>query len=112
MDLTAILAHMVNKQASDLFISVGAAPTIKIEGHATPISSDLITPQQAQQLIYSIMDDEQSKCFESTLELNMGLNLPNVGRFRINVYRQRGEPALVARYIKSKVPSINNRFGV
>ena len=107
MDLTALLAHMVNKRASDLFISVGAPPTIKIEGHATPISNELVTPQQAQQLIYSIMDDEQSKCFESTMELNMGLNLPNVGRFRINIYRQRSEPALVARYIKGEVPSIS-----
>jgi len=107
MDLTALLAHMVNMRASDLFISVGAAPTIKVEGHSTPISSDLISPQQAQELIYSIMDDEQSKCFENAMELNMGLNLPNVGRFRINVYRQRGDPALVARYIKSEVPSIS-----
>jgi twitching motility protein PilU len=106
MDLTPLLVKMVEKRASDLFITVGAPPVIKVEGQSTPIGSEPLTPQQAHELAYSVMDDEQISNYEETFELNMGLNMESVGRFRINIYRQRGEPALVARYIKSYVPSI------
>ena len=106
MELTPFLVKMVEKRASDLFISVGAPPVIKIEGRSMPIGNEPLLPQQAHELAYSIMDDEQIRTYEETFELNMGLNMENVGRFRINVYRQRGEPALVARFIKSHIPSI------
>jgi twitching motility protein PilU len=106
MDLTPLLVKMVEKRASDLFITVGAPPVIKVEGQSMPVGSDPLTPQQAHELAYSVMDDEQISNYEETFELNMGLNMESVGRFRINIYRQRGEPALVARYIKSHVPSI------
>jgi twitching motility protein PilU len=106
MDLTPLLVKMVEKRASDLFITVGAPPVIKVEGQSMPVGSDPLSPQQAHELAYSVMDDEQISNYEETFELNMGLNMESVGRFRINIYRQRGEPALVARYIKSYVPSI------
>ena len=108
MELTELLAKMVDEGASDLFVSVGAPPLMKIEGKLSPIGAEKITPPTAHALAYSVMDDEQQKTFESTLELNMALDLPRVGRFRVNAYRQRGEPALVVRFVKSEIPDIES----
>ena len=106
MDLSELLIEMVKKQASDLFISVGAPPQIKVEGETFSISKNELTPEDCRTLIYSIMKDDQIRSFEKELELNMALHLPNVGRFRVNVFNQRGEPALVCRYIKNSVPTL------
>ncbi|MEJ2179026.1 MAG: PilT/PilU family type 4a pilus ATPase [Gammaproteobacteria bacterium] len=106
MDLTRLLSKMVEHQASDLYISVGAPPIIKIEGSPMALGSELVTPELAYQMAYSLLNDKQSKSFEKDLELNIGVNLQNIGRFRLNVFKQRGDPALVARYVKSEIPSI------
>ena len=107
MDLTKLLSKMVEHQASDLYISVGAPPIIKIEGNPMALGSEIITPDDAYQLAYALLSDEQGKTFEKDLELNLGVNLENIGRFRLNVFKQRGEPALVARYVKSEIPSMD-----
>ena len=106
MELTKLLSKMVEHQASDLYVSVGAPPIIKIEGNPMALGNEVITPNLAYQLAYSLLSDEQTKSFEKDLELNIGVNLENIGRFRLNVFKQRGEPALVARYVKSDIPSI------
>ena len=106
MEIAQLLEIMVDKQASDLFISVDAPPIIKIEGKSHAVGKEVITPELAQQLIYSILKDDQIKEFEKTLEMNMALSVDKLGRFRVNVFRQRGEPALVARFVKSEIPSI------
>ncbi len=106
MDITPFFKLMVEKGASDLFFSVGAPPNIKIEGTTAPIGQVPITSQQMAEIVLSIMSDDQQKEFESTLELNMAFSVPGVGRFRINLFRQRGETAMVVRYIKGEIPSI------
>lgn len=106
MDITPFFKLMVDKGASDLFFSVGAPPNIKIEGITSPIGQSAIQSHQMAELIRSITNDEQQKEFESTLELNMGLSVGGVGRFRVNLFRQRGEMAMVVRYIKGIIPSI------
>jgi len=107
MELTTLLTKMVEHQASDLYISVGAPPIIKIEGNPMAMGSETITPDVAHQLVYSLLNDEQTKTYEKDLELNLGVNLENIGRFRLNVFKQRGDAALVARYVKSDIPSID-----
>ena len=107
MQLISLLNKMIEHQASDLFISVGAPPIIKVEGKSLSLGTAIITVEQAQQLAFSIMDENKSKEFEETLELNMALSVDQVGRFRVNVYRQKGEPAMVVRYVKSHVPSLD-----
>jgi twitching motility protein PilU len=97
---------MVEQGASDLFISAGAPPMVNIDGESLLLGHEPLNGQQVHQLVYSVLDDEQVKNYEESHELNLGLNLADSARFRVNVYRQRGEPALVARYIKSHVPSI------
>jgi twitching motility protein PilU len=107
MELTTLLVKVIELKGSDLFISAGAPPQIKVEGKTISVGKKALSAQETHQLTYSIMSDEQMKTFEHDLELNIALHLPNAGRFRVNVFKQRGEMALVARYIKSDIPSIS-----
>jgi len=108
MDITAYLKLMVDHDASDLFFSVGAPVNVKIEGHTKNIGEKPLSSQDARALAYSIMNDDQVASFEGNLELNMAISINDLGRFRVNVYRQRGETAMVIRYIKNKIPSIES----
>lgn len=106
MKLAEFLEEMVNKQASDLFISVDAPPMINVEGEMRALNNNVVDEESARALVYSIMNDEQVKTFENDLELNMALQVPNAGRFRVNLFYQRGAPAAVCRYIKDQLPSV------
>lgn len=106
MDITPYLQLMADKHASDLFFSTGAPVTIKIEGKVGPIGNQPLPPGTVKQLAYSLMRDEQVKEFEAHLEMNFSVSVPATGRFRVNVYRQRGEVSMVVRYIKSTLPKV------
>jgi twitching motility protein PilU len=106
MDITPYLKLMAEKEASDLFFSVGAPPTIKIQGQSLPVGKTVLQPGDVRKLAWSITDDAQQKEFERELELNLAISLDTTGRFRVNVYRQRGEVAMVIRYIKTRIPGI------
>jgi twitching motility protein PilU len=108
MNIAAYLKLMTEKNASDLFFSTGAPVNIKIEGVTAPIGDQPLPSGAVKNLAYSLMNDEQKKNFEQDLELNLAIAVHNVGRFRLNVYRQRGEVAMVVRYIKSHIPSIDD----
>ena len=108
MDLIPYLNLMVNKNASDLFFSTGSTVNIKIEGTTSPVNQTKLVPGQVKQIAYSIMNDKQIKAFEAEMEMNLAIAVKDVGRFRINIYRQRGETAMVVRYIKSKIPSVED----
>ncbi len=105
-DIHALLALMVEKGASDLFLTYDAAPHIKIEGVTHPVNTPVFKRGEVRQLAQSIMTDRQTAAFEETMESNLSLSMEGVGRFRINVYYQRGEVAIVARLIKSNIPTI------
>lgn len=106
MDLIELLAAMVVQQASDLFISVDCEPLVKVEGKIRPIRDIRLDERDNHELIYSILDESDIVKFESEKELNKSLKIESLGRFRINVFRQSGEPAMVVRYIKKIIPSI------
>jgi twitching motility protein PilU len=106
VDIFYYLQHLVERNGSDVFFSVGTPPHISVEGICSPIGENPLVAADTKEIAYSIMSDEQQKQFESTMELNLAITSKELGRFRINVYRQRGEVALVARYIKSVIPSI------
>lgn len=97
---------MVERSASDLYFSVGAPPHIKIEGVTAPVGQAILKSQQMSEIAASIMNDKQRQEFESTLELNMVISLAQLGRFRVNVFRQRSETSMVVRYIKAEIPSM------
>lgn len=106
MDITPYMKLMVDKEASDLFFSVGAAPSIKIQGSIIPIGNKPLSNQQMSEIAYSIMDDHQRKEFDETMELNMAITLEKIGRFRVNVFRQRTHIGIVIRYLKGVIPSL------
>lgn len=106
MDIIPFLKLMVDKGASDLFFSAGAPPHIKIEGVTSPVGKAPLKPQQMREIASSIMNDAQQKEFDAHLELNMAISLEHIGRYRINVFRQRGEVAIVVRYIKGQIPTL------
>ncbi len=106
MEIGPYLKLMVEQGGSDMFFSVGARPNVKIEGKTVPVGKQALDSQTLHRLANDIMDDEQKQFFEEKLELNLGFNLEQIGRFRANLYRQRGEVAIVLRHIKDQVPSL------
>ena len=106
MDLNPYLKIMAEKNASDLFFSTNATPCIKIEGTTAHMGQTPLPPGAVKQLAYSIMNDEQIKSFEETLEMDLAISAKDTGRFRVNVFRQRGEVAMVVRYITANIKSV------
>jgi twitching motility protein PilU len=106
MDITPYLKLMVDKSASDLFFHVGAPVNIKIGGVVRPIGNKVLGPGQVREIAYSVMKDDQIKEFEHEWELNFAIPLHGVGRFRSNVFKQRGEVSMVIRYIKGDIPQV------
>ena len=107
MDLMPFLGLMAQKQASDLFMSVGAPPCLKIDGVTSAIVEQRLTTADVSAMALSVMSDRQQRDFAADWEMNLALGIEGVGRFRINVYRQRGEPALAVRYITDRIPTID-----
>ena len=106
MDITYFLKLMNDKNASDLFLSTGAPVNIKISGVLAPLGTTPMPTGLAKRIAYSMMDENQVVRFERDLEMNLVTQLKDVGRFRVNIFRQRGEIGLVIRAIKATVPSI------
>ena len=102
-----LLKLMRQKGGSDLFITVGFPPAMKIDGKMTPVSKQALTPENARGLSQSIMNDRQLKEFEATKECNFAIAPPQVGRYRCNAYIQQGHPGLVIRTITAEVPDLD-----
>ena len=102
-----LLKLMVQKNASDLFVTVGFPPAMKIDGKVTPVSKQALTPENAKALTYCIMNDRQLKEYEATKECNFAVAPPGIGRFRCNAYIQQSHPGLVMRTINTDVPDID-----
>jgi twitching motility protein PilU len=100
------LKRMAEKEASDIYFTPGAPPAIKIDGETWPLSKSPLNAELARRLAYSLMSEDQQREFEREMEMNLGFSREGIGRFRVNIYRQRGEVALVIRYIKSDIPAI------
>ena len=99
---------MVEQDASDLYFTVGAPPHLKVEGITSPIGDQRVTSAQMAEIAAAVMNEEYRREFDKNLELNMAISLPGVGRFRVNVFRQRSEIAMVIRYIKGAIPGLRD----
>jgi len=106
MHLEQFLKVMVKHGASDLFFSAGAPVGIKIEGRTRFLGEHRLSSSETRQLAYSVLSDRQSAEFEREMEMNLALALDGIGRFRVNVFRQRGSVAMVIRHIKADIPEI------
>ena len=103
-----LLRMMVQKDGSDLFITAGAVPSMKVDGAMQPLSNQALSPQHTQILVSSIMNDKQRGEFEETQECNFAISLPGVSRFRVNAFTQRGSVGVVLRVIRSEIPNFNS----
>lgn len=101
-----MLAYMTKKKASDLFITAGCAPSVKLHGSLTPITKQELTPAQSEALTLGIMSEEQRKEFKEHLELNFAISREGIGRFRVSAFYQRNHVGMVLRRIETKIPSI------
>ncbi len=102
--LDPYLRLLAEKEGSDLYFSVGTMPAVKIQGELRFIGRDRLKPGQVEELGRSILSPEQIERFEQELELNTALSRPGMGRFRVNIFRQRGEWSMVIRFIRSDIP--------
>jgi twitching motility protein PilU len=103
-----LLRTMVQKNGSDLFITAGAVPSMKVDGAMKPLSNQSLSPQHTQVLVSSIMNDKQRAEFEATQECNFAISLPGVSRFRVNAFTQRGSVGVVLRVIRSDIPEFKD----
>ncbi|MEO5862387.1 MAG: PilT/PilU family type 4a pilus ATPase [Burkholderiales bacterium] len=108
MILKPVFTMMAAKKATDLYVVAGAPIHIGVEGNVVPINQQKMTPEVIQKMASELMSPQQSKIYEETLELNMSLVIPEIGNFRINLYRQRGSIALVARFISFDIPNLKD----
>jgi twitching motility protein PilU len=99
-----LLRLMVAKNASDLFITTGFPPAMKIDGKVTPVTNQSLTAQQAKEITRAIMNDKQAAEYDATNECNFAVGIPGLARFRVNAFVQRGSAGLVFRTIATKIP--------
>ncbi|MGM0516720.1 MAG: PilT/PilU family type 4a pilus ATPase [Pseudomonadota bacterium] len=104
MSLEPYLKLLSDKDGSDLYFSTGTTPAIKIQGEMRFIGKDRLRSGHVEKLARSVLSQQQVDDFLENLELNVALSRPGIGRFRMNVFMQRGEWALVIRYIQEEIP--------
>lgn len=107
MNLQPYLKLMSEQQASDIYFTTGAPVSVRIEGTMRPVGKSMLTPGMTKKLAYDLLTPVQIKDFEKNLELNMGMSYTDLGRFRVNIYMQRGEVSMVIRYIRSDIPTLD-----
>ena len=108
MDLTAMLKILASQDGSDLYLATGAPPCAKFNGVLKPLSAETLKPGAVTEIANSIMDAAQREEFDRELEMNLAISIPNVGRFRINIFKQRNEVSIVARNIKMEIPTFED----
>jgi twitching motility protein PilU len=106
-NLRPYLKLMADKGASDLFFTPHAPIKIKIEGQILPVGKETLTVELVNQIALSVMNEDQKHAFARELELDFAISEPGLGRFRVNVFQQRGNYALVLRYITLEMPKLD-----
>jgi twitching motility protein PilU len=103
-----LLRMLKSRNGSDLYITVGAPPSMKIDGKMTPVANQKLTTEHTQALVRGIMNDKQLAEFEESNECNFAISMPNVSRFRVNAFVQRGSFGMVVRILTSEIPSFED----
>ena len=108
MILDKLFQLMADKQASDIFISAGAPIHIKIQGNTVPVNQQNMDPAMIEKIAAELLNPEQAKVFEATMEMNLSFGVPKVGNFRVNLFRQRASISIVVRYIQGNIPPLDS----
>lgn len=99
------LKLMVQYEASDLFLTTGAPPSVKIHGNLKALEPHILAPNEVKDLAYRVMSKDEAAEFEAKLEMNLAISQQGLGRFRANIFKQRGQVAMVIRHIKTDIPT-------
>lgn len=108
MKVTPLLKILAEKGGSDLYLSTGAPPSAKFSGTLTPLGKDPAPPGWVESLANEIMNDKQKEEFRIKPEMNLALSLSDIGRFRVNIFRQRNECSMVIRNIVTDIPNLKD----
>ena len=108
IDFDKLLKVVVDQGASDLFITAGLPPSVKVSGRMMPLSKTSLTPEQARDMVHSTMNDAQVQEFESERECNFAIHSPIAGRFRVSAFYQRNFAGMVLRRIESNIPTVDD----
>lgn len=108
MIIAPLLKLAADKQASDLFFTVGAPINIKIDGIAMPVNDQKLDSSTIRRIAYELMTPDQTALFEQDLEMNFSFKVQDIGNFRVNVFRQRNDIAMVIRYVKRHIQSVQD----
>jgi twitching motility protein PilU len=103
-----LLRAMVAKKSSDLFITAGFPPALKIDGRVTPVSTQALTPQHTMELARAVMNDKQAEEFEAKKECNFAVSPAGIGRFRVNAFVQQARVGMVFRTITTEIPKFDD----
>ena len=107
MNVKPLFKLMVEKKASDLFFAPYSPAKIKIEGKIMPVNKLEMTPKMVRQAALELMTEEQMEAFKEELEIDFAISEKGLGRFRVNVFHQRGNVAMVLRYITNELPTLD-----
>lgn len=107
MSMDKFLRLMVEKGGSDLFITTGVPPSMKINGKLMPLTKTRMAPEQVREIVFSLMNSKQQDEFEEKKELNFAINASGIGRFRASAFYQRNTCGLVLRRIETRIPAID-----
>lgn len=107
MDFERLLSFMVEKGASDLFITAGVPPSVKLNGKVMPVTTSPLSPEQARETVLSVMNERQRKEFVEAKELNFAISARGIGRFRCSAFYQRNLAGMVLRRIETNIPKID-----
>ncbi|MEZ5504487.1 MAG: PilT/PilU family type 4a pilus ATPase [Gammaproteobacteria bacterium] len=105
MEFIDYLKYFAERDGSDLYLSTGAPPSAKFYGKLEPIDKDPLPPGRVKEIAYGIMTPDQIKEFEHKPEMNLAISEPGVGRFRVNIFKQRNQISMVCRAIKTDIPN-------
>ena len=108
--MQSLLKKLVERGGSDLFITVGFPPALKVDGDLHRVSETSLTADQSAIMVRSIMNDKQARDFDATKECNFAINPPNIGRFRVSAFVQQGQVGAVLRRIITEIPTIDELY--
>jgi len=103
-----LLRRLVDKKGSDLFITAGFPPAIKVDGEIRPQADRALSPEQSATLVRAIMNDKQTREFDASKECNFAIAPPGIGRFRVSAFVQQGQMGCVVRLINAKIPTLED----
>jgi len=108
MEFRDYLKILVHKDGSDLYLTAGAPPAAKFQGQLKPLEATILTKEKIKAIADSVMDDEQREQFEQVPEMNLAISETGIGRFRVNIFKQRNNHAMVVRNIKVDIPNADD----